>query len=112
MVESVSFDSCGVRCAGDLYLPDAERHPLPRPGIVIGHGFGVVKEALPPHAEYLREAGYVVLAIDYRTFGASDGEPRRQLFPLDQVEDFRNAISYLERRTDLVDPGRIGIWGV
>lgn len=112
MPEPVTFDSCGVRCAGDLYLPDAAAFPGPRPGVVIGHGFGVVKEALPPHAEYLREAGYVVLAIDYRTFGSSEGEPRRQLFPLKQVEDFRNAISWLESRTDLVDPDRIGIWGV
>jgi dienelactone hydrolase len=110
--ESVHFASCGVRCAADLYVPDAERFSFPRPGVVIGHGFGVVKEALPSHAAYLVEAGYVVLAIDYRTFGSSDGEPRRQLFPLNQVEDFRNAISWLEQRTDLVDADKIGIWGV
>lgn len=110
--QAINFDSCGVRCAADLYLPDPDRFQSPRPAVVIGHGFGVVKEALPPHAEYLVEAGYVVLAIDYRTFGSSEGEPRRQLFPLRQVEDFRNAISWLETRDDLVDPERIGIWGV
>ncbi len=112
MHETVMFDSAGLRCAADLYRPDPERFSGPRPGIVMGHGFGVVKEALPPHAAYLADAGYVVLAIDYRTFGSSEGEPRRQLFPLRQVEDFRSAISWLERRTDLVDPDRIGIWGV
>jgi acetyl esterase/lipase len=37
-------------------------------------------------------------------------EPRGQLFPLNEVEDFRNAISYLQSR-DEVDPQRIGIWG-
>ena len=109
-VEQVDFDSCGVRCSADLYMPEGLDGP--RPGIVMGHGFGVVKEALQPHAAYVAQAGYVVMAIDYRTFGSSDGEPRRQLFPLHQVEDFRNAISWLERRTDLVDPDRIGIWGV
>lgn len=29
-----------------------------------------------------------------------------------QVEDFRNALDYLEQRQDLVSPERIGIWGV
>jgi len=111
-MESVAFDSDGTRCAGDLYLPAQDRFGSPGPGIVMGHGFGVVKEALAEHARYLAEAGYVVLAIDYRTFGSSEGEPRRQLFPLSQVEDFRNAISWLERRDDLIDPDRIGIWGV
>lgn len=111
MAEQVTFESGGLRCAADLYLPDADRFPGPRPGLVIGHGFGVVKEALPPHAAYLVEAGYVVLAIDYATFGASEGEPRRQLFPLRQVENFRDAISWFELR-DEVDADRIGIWGV
>jgi hypothetical protein len=32
------------------------------------------------------------------------------LFPLNEVEDFRNAISYLQSRQE-VDPDRIGIWG-
>ena len=51
-----------------------------------------------------------MLAIDYRTFGASEGEPRAQLFPLNEVEDFRNAISYLQSRSE-VDSARVGIWG-
>jgi fermentation-respiration switch protein FrsA (DUF1100 family) len=69
-----------------------------------------VKEALVGPAEYFQRAGYVVLAIDYRTFGESEGEPRGQLFPLNEVEDFRNALSFLETR-DEVDRDRIGIWG-
>lgn len=112
MTESVHFQSCGATCAADLYLPDPATFPYPRPGVVAGHGFSITKEALAPHVTYLVEAGYVVMAIDYRTFGASEGEPRAQIFPLDQVEDFRNALSYLEQRTDLIDPTRIGIWGV
>lgn len=71
----------------------------------------MVKEALVDPATYLVHAGYAVLAIDYRTFGASEGEPRGQLFPDKQVEDFRSAISYLQARPE-IDANRIGVWGV
>ena len=108
----IHFDSCGVKCAADLYLPDAGTYAYPRPGVVMGHGLSIIKSALVQQATYLANAGYVVMAIDYRTFGESEGEPRAQIWPLDQVEDFRNAITWLEQRTELVIPDRIGIWGV
>ena len=38
------------------------------------------------HGQFFCDSGYVVLTIDYRTFGRSEGEPRGQLFPLRQVE--------------------------
>jgi acetyl esterase/lipase len=60
--------------------------------------------------EFFSGAGYVVLAIDYRSFGESEGKPRGQLFPMMQVEDFRNGVSFLQRLPG-VDPDRIGIWG-
>jgi alpha/beta superfamily hydrolase len=91
-------------------LPDAGAASGPRPGIVIGRGFGGVRAANFKEATYFREAGYVVLSIDYRTFGDSEGEPRVQAFPLAEAEDFRNAISYLQTRPE-VDPARIGLWG-
>ena len=106
--EKVEFPSGDGRCAGDLYLP--ENVGSGQPGIVIGHGFSYVKEALVEEGTRFAQAGLVTLAIDYRSFGESPGEPRGQLFPLNQVEDFRNAISYLETR-DEVDPDRLGIWG-
>ena len=59
---------------------------------------------------FYADHGYLVLAIDVRGFGDSEGDPRGELFPLRQVEDIRNAISYLETRDD-VDVGRIGLWG-
>ena len=106
-VQKVKFKSGGLNCAGDLYLPD-ERRDGRRPALVIGHGFSFVKEALVEEGGYFSRAGYVTLAIDYRSFGESEGEPRGQLFPLNEVEDYRNAISYLQTR-DEVDPQRIGI---
>lgn len=110
-VQQVMFRSGDVRCAGDLYLPDDIQRAGSVPGLVIGHSGGMVKEALVVFARYFVNAGYVVLAIDYRTFGASEGEPRGQMFPEKQVEDFRSAISYLQTRPE-VDPDRIGLWGV
>ena len=107
--ETVTFLSEGTVVAGDLWLPVGGRGE-PRPAIVVGHGFGVLKESLVAVGEYFSRAGYVTLSIDYRTFGESAGEPRGQLFPLWQVEDFRNAISYLQTRPD-VDAEAIGIWG-
>src|SRR4051812_19733716 len=94
MVEVVRFKSEGVTCVADLVLPEAGAGPWP--GIVIGRGFGGVRAANLPEAQYLANAGYAVLSIDYRTLGESDGEPRAQAFPLAHVEDFRNAISYLQ----------------
>jgi len=106
-IEQVTFPSGGLQCAGDLYLPDGATDGTPVPGVVMGHSVIMVKEALRPHAEYLVRAGFVVLAIDYRTIGSSEGEPRCQWFPERQVEDMRAGVSYLAARAE-VDPGRIG----
>ncbi|WP_406636590.1 alpha/beta hydrolase [Amycolatopsis sp. WGS_07] len=106
--EHVHFLSLGTRCAGDLYLPEAEG---PVPGLVLGHSGVMVKEALAVFAPYFVRAGFAVLAIDYRTVGGSEGEPRGQDYPERQVEDFRSAISYLRSRPE-IDAERIGLWGV
>ena len=109
-MEKVTFKSEGTDCSAFLGIPTGDRSER-HPAIVLGHGFGVRKESLIDEAEYLTAAGFVTLAIDYRTFGESGGEPRGTLFPHNLVEDFRNAISWLQLRDD-VDPDRIGIWGV
>jgi hypothetical protein len=110
MESEVFFQSGGLRCAADLYLPDGARKESKLPGLVIGHGFSVVKEALVDHGRWFARAGFATLAIDYRTFGRSEGEPRASLFPMNEAEDYRNAISYLQSRPE-VDADRIGIWG-
>jgi fermentation-respiration switch protein FrsA (DUF1100 family) len=110
MAQPVKFRSGGINCAGDLYLPpDFARSPK-FPAVVLGHGTAQTKKSLVDQAEFFSRAGYVVLAIDYRSFGESEGEPRGQLFPLIQVEDFRSGVSFLQRLPG-VDPARIGIWG-
>ncbi len=109
--EKVGFYSEGVRLAGMVYLPDRDEGK-PWPAIVQGPGFLGVKEA----AHYLRfyerfcNAGYLCLAFDYRGWGESEGEERGLLIPMDQVQDIRNGITYLQTRED-VDPNRIGAFG-
>lgn len=108
-MEKVTFTSEGVRCSAYLGMPAGakdQRHPA----IVLGHGFGIRKESLLAEAEHLTNAGFVTLAIDYRTLGESEGEPRGSIIPLNQVEDFRSAITWLQLHED-VDSARIGIWG-
>lgn len=61
-------------------------------------------------AEKFAEAGFVALVFDYRYLGGSSGEPRGQVLPHQQQEDYRNAITWLSLQPE-VDPDRIGIWG-
>ncbi|GAA2286778.1 alpha/beta hydrolase [Nonomuraea roseoviolacea subsp. roseoviolacea] len=107
-IEHVRFRSGDVHCAADLYLPQEADGPVP--GVVMGHSVHMVKEALAPGAAYLVQAGFAVLAIDYRTIGASEGRPRGQVFPHRYVDDVRNAITCLQGRPE-VDAARIGLWG-
>jgi pimeloyl-ACP methyl ester carboxylesterase len=109
-VEHVTFRSGAVNCAGDLYLPDGVSADAPVPGVVMGHSVVMVKEALGPHADYLVRARFAVLAIDYRTVGSSEGDPRCQWFPEWQVADLRAGVSVLRARPE-IDPERIGVWG-
>jgi len=109
-MQEITFMSEGVACKGDLFIPAGCDARNPRPAIVVGHGFSGVKEVLQIHGEHFSKAGYVVLTIDYRTFGRSDGEPRGRLFPQWQVEDYKAAITYLQGRPEVM-ADQIGIWG-
>lgn len=111
MRHDVTFVSEGLSCAGWLYVPDDLEGGDQRPAVVMAHGFSAVKEMyLENFAEKFVEAGLVALVFDYRFFGDSEGEPRGRLFPAEQHEDYRNAISWVSRRPE-VDPDRIGVWG-
>lgn len=111
MRTDVSFDSRGLTCKGWLFTPDSAATERKLPIIIMAHGFSGVKEmGLAELAEKYANAGYAVLLFDYRFFGSSEGEPRGQLFPLEMVEDYRNAISWACEHPE-IDPHRIGLWG-
>jgi len=105
--KAIQFYSEGLRLSGVLFLPEA---PAPHPGIVLCHGFTAIKELiLPDYARRYAAAGYAALTFDYRGFGESEG-PRGRLIPLEQVNDIRNAITFLQAQPE-IDPARIGLWG-
>jgi uncharacterized protein len=109
--KDIVFDSQGLKCRGWLYLPDGVDREAKLPVIIMAHGFSGVKEQiLPEIAERFADADFAVVVFDYRFFGASEGEPRCQLFPLEMVEDYRNAITWACQQPN-VDPSRVGIWG-
>ena len=109
MRTDVEFDAEGVTLRGWLYVPDGASGPVPT--IVMAHGFSAVKEMyLDRFAEAFAAAGLGALVFDNRNFGASDGEPRQEIDPGEQVRDYRHAITYATTRPE-VDADRIGIWG-
>jgi dienelactone hydrolase len=63
------------------------------PGIVMAHGFSGVKEQLDHYAALFAESGLSVLLYDHRSFGTSDGLPRYEVNPYQQICDWHDAIA-------------------
>jgi len=106
-----TFLSQGLKLAAWYYVPKGMKPDEKRPAIVMAHGFSAPKEALLDNfAGRFAAAGFVVTVFDYRYLGASEGEPRGQIFPAEQIEDYRNAITWTQMQKE-VDPERIGVWG-
>jgi hypothetical protein len=106
----VQFKSGRETLSAVLILPDNASGPVPI--VVMGGGWCYVKEIVMPHyAKGIVAAGAAVLMFDYRNFGESSGERRQHIDPWEQIEDYRNAISYVEGLAE-VDANRIGIWGI
>jgi pimeloyl-ACP methyl ester carboxylesterase len=105
----IEFVSEGVPVVGTLRLPDQlERAPV----VVCCQGFSLTKEVwLGQHAAAMNDAGFATLNIDYRFFGESGGEPRCRLVPQAQVQDVRNALTFLETVPE-VDSSRMGVFGI
>jgi alpha-beta hydrolase superfamily lysophospholipase len=107
---TVTYYSEGTVIVADLYLPDGLDTTRRHPAILQAQGFTGIRDMVQPlFADYLTRAGYVTLAIDYRGWGDSGGE-RGRLAPLEQVDDVRNGLWYLET-LPFVDPDRLGIFG-
>lgn len=101
----VHFSSEGERCAAWHY-----------PGtngacVVMAGGLGVTKEpATDPLARKLHEAGFTVLAFDFRRLGESEGQPRQIVRMGEQLADLRAAIAFA-RTLPRVDPTKVAVWG-
>lgn len=110
MRRDVAFTSQGVQCHGWLYVPDNLEGRAP--AIVMANAISAIKEiTLPGYAERFCAVGFVVLAFDYRNFGASEGVPRNHLVPQEQQQDVRNALTWLRAQPE-VDSDNVGGWGI
>jgi fermentation-respiration switch protein FrsA (DUF1100 family) len=109
MRRDIEFNAEGTILRGWLYLPERAKGRVP--AVVMAHGFSAVKEMyLDRFAEVFCAAGIAALVYDNRNFGASDGEPRQEIDPWQQVRDYRHAITWMGSRPE-IDATRIGIWG-
>jgi fermentation-respiration switch protein FrsA (DUF1100 family) len=105
----IEFNAEGVTLRGWFYRADGASGRAPT--VVMAHGFSAVKEMyLDAFAEVFAAAGLNALVFDNRNFGASDGEPRLEIDPWQQVRDYRHAITYATTLSE-VDADRIGVWG-
>jgi uncharacterized protein len=83
----------------------------PHPAVVMAHGIGAIKAGgLAPFAERFREEGYVAIALDYRSFGGSGGQPREVLSIPRQREDYSTVIGWAFEQP-YIDPRQIIAWG-
>jgi dienelactone hydrolase len=119
----------GTRMSAEVFL--AKNHGTQKlPTIVMSHGWGGVAAALRPDAIKFAQAGYLVVAFDYRGWGNSDArlvavarpqtkdgtlvaevkEVREVVDPIDQTTDIMNAIHWAVGEKEC-DKERIGLWG-
>lgn len=107
--KDVNFKVKGTSLSAWLYLP--ENLSAPVPCIIMGHGLGGTKNmGLEQYAVRYQDAGFAVLAFDYRHLGESEGEPRQLIWIPFQLQDYLAAIKYA-RSLKEIDPARIALWG-
>jgi uncharacterized protein len=109
-MERVEFRSGAHTCKAILTRPAGTSGPVPL--VIMAGGWCYTKEIVMPHyAKFFEDMGCATLRFDYRCFGESSGEPRQHINPWDQIEDYRNALSFAETLAD-IDRARTGIWGI
>jgi dipeptidyl aminopeptidase/acylaminoacyl peptidase len=109
--ESVTFPSAGLKLSGTVRVPDDVKAGERRPAFLVLHGFGSNKTSgnVQGPMRVLNSLGYVTLGFDMRGCGESEGE-RGRLICLEQVEDTRNALTFLQTHP-AVHPDRIAVIG-
>jgi len=112
------YSGPGYKLMSILTLPpDGSGQKRSVPGIVLCHGpggYGIPElteqdQLMINVANRLAQAGYGSLRFYYRGVGESEG-PLYRLIPMEQVEDIRNAISFMQVQNS-IDPERIGLFG-
>ncbi len=98
---------------GQLFKPSNFDAGKKYAAIVCAHPISSCKEQTSGaiYGEALTKAGFITLAFDASTQGASGGEPRFLEDPATRVEDFRCAVDYLVT-LPYVNEEKIGVLGV
>jgi uncharacterized protein len=60
----------------------------------------------------MQRDGIAALVYDHRGWGSSDGTPRQETKPLQQAEDYQDAVTFARSLKPAIDPNRIALWGV
>jgi dienelactone hydrolase len=103
--EKVRFVSGGVECAAWHYQGTSGAC------VIMAGGLAVTKEpGTDRFAARFSQAGFSVLAFDYRRFGESGGQPRQVARIRAELADWQAAIMFA-RTLPEVDPARLAIWG-
>ena len=103
--EKVRFASGGTECAAWHYPGSSGAC------VIMAGGFAVTKEpATDRFARRFNDAGFSVLAFDYRRIGESGGQPRQVQPVRDQLDDWDAAIAFAATLPE-VDPARLAAWG-
>jgi fermentation-respiration switch protein FrsA (DUF1100 family) len=103
--EKVRFVSGDTECAAWHY-----------PGsngacVIMAGGFAVTKEpATDRFATRFHNAGFTVLAFDFRRLGDSGGRPRQVVRIREELDDYQAAITFAATLPG-VDPTRLALWG-
>jgi dienelactone hydrolase len=130
----VWFYSEGVKCYGKLFLPKDFASDGKSRAVILAPGWGETAASTEKYAANFAGKGLAAMAIDYRGWGKSGGYVylaenvryddrlrfsqhtakvrirRKRLIPDDQVDDIRNAISFLQGEPG-IDRLHIGVWG-
>jgi dienelactone hydrolase len=130
----VWFYSEGVKCYGKLFLPKDFATDGKSRAVILAPGWGETVASTEKYAANFAGKGLAAMAIDYRGWGKSGGYVylaenvryddrlrfsqhtakvrirRKRLIPEDQVDDIRNAISFLQGEPG-IDRLHIGVWG-
>lgn len=107
----ITFTSAGLDLSGVLHAPAEQKPGERRPAFLVLHGFGGNKESgnSVTITEQLARWGYLAMRFDFRGCGESGGK-RAWILCEDQVEDTKNALTFMAGRPE-VDPERIALIG-
>lgn len=107
--EVTEFFVSGKRVRGVFHRPQHTSHPTPI--VVMFNGFATEWHfGTTAFIEAFTTAGLATLNFDYRSFGASEGEPRQLLDIPEQLNDCRAAIAHALAQP-WVDASQLVIWG-